>query len=224
MGGNTWITSPSAVACSLKASICVGSRRGGQDVKSSRKRKVAEQEVHGGWREEGKQRCEMMWLTFNVRMVCLAWRSFCLIDSQCDCFYICKQPCFLNIKLNLSSRKYNNAATVCKWHSSTDLLVVLCIRKGDTSFCLSIDYSQSSFHFFFFVFFCFAWTNTAVVFAVSGRITTGPAHREASLEQIIFPALAGVHSAVTQARLHSAWTWLSPDCSVPIQFSCGPAC
>lgn len=37
------------------------------------------------------------------------------------------------------------------------------------------------------------------MFAVSGQITTGPAHREVSLEQIILPVLARVHSEVTQA-------------------------
>lgn len=68
------------------------------------------------------------------------------------------------------------------------------------SVCLSTTVRRL-FTFSFFFFFFLAWTNTAVLFAVSGRITTGPACCKVSLEQIIFPALAGVHSAVTQALL-----------------------
>lgn len=62
----------------------------------------------------------------------------------------------------------------------------------------------------------FSHTNTAVVFVTSGRITTGPV----SPQQIIFPALAEVHShphrrVYTLHELYNLQTIIS-------HFSCGP--
>lgn len=63
-------------------------------------------------------------------------------------------------------------------------------------------------------------TNTAVVFATSERITTGPVDCEVSPQQIIFPALAEVHShphrrVYTLHELRRLQTIIS-------HFSCGP--
>lgn len=66
----------------------------------------------------------------------------------------------------------------------------------------------------------FLHTNTAVVFAASGRITTGPVDCEVSPQQIIFPALAEVHShphrrVYTLHELYRLQTIIS-------HISCGP--
>lgn len=66
----------------------------------------------------------------------------------------------------------------------------------------------------------FTHTNTVVVFATSGQITTGPVDCEVSPQQIIFPALAEVHShprrrVYTLHELYRLQTIIS-------HFSCGP--
>lgn len=183
-------------------------------------RACGQREVQGGWtgsasgRREGGNRNEVTHIQCqNCVGGFLPMGSFCLIDPQDHCFKSAGSRVTSVLTSHLEA-----TTTDCKRQQlTTDPKFVFCVQKGDTAEFLFVYPLQSAVFSLLLLSFFLADTNTAVVFAVSGRITTGPARCEVSLEQIIFPALAEVRSAVTQARLHSAWTSPSPDGSVPFQ-------
>lgn len=117
-----------------------------------------------------------------------------------------------HLTLNHCSPKQVN-----RQRGSTVPTLVHSIRKHNTAkfvFVYSLQWV------IFFTVSLFTHTNTAVVFATSGRITTGSVDGEVSPQQIIFPALAEVHShprrrVYTLHELYRLQTIIS-------HFSCGP--